>query len=77
MAETDASFRTGAYRPPHTPKEDLDRALVALKNNSQVWVDLPVDDKIRPMQQARQDFRKVWDRWAASLRGSSYPAVGA
>ena len=50
-------------RPAPTPKEELDSALVSLSANSQGWVDLAIEERIKLVETIHQGFPAIWDRW--------------
>lgn len=52
------------FRPPPSSKEELDQALGQVSRHRQEWVALPILERIELLEQARRDFREVWERWS-------------
>jgi len=59
----DTTIGTDVRRPPHTPREDMDRALDEVEARKQEWADLPIDRRIDLVRRARRDFHRVQQRW--------------
>ena len=60
------TVKDGRYPSTHafTSQQEMDRALVELSTHSQEWVDLPLRERIKIVEQVRKAFPEVWDRWA-------------
>ncbi len=50
-------------RPPPTSREEMEKALSELQSHKQEWVDLPIENRIRILEDVKRDFPKVLDRW--------------
>jgi acyl-CoA reductase-like NAD-dependent aldehyde dehydrogenase len=66
-------------RPQPSSREELDSALEELSANSQIWVDLPLAERISIVEEVHQAFPKVWQRWvdsAVSAKGIAHRKLG-
>lgn len=63
MKQSVSTETASPFRPPPSSKQTMDHSLEVLSANRQVWVDLPIDERIELVEACRLGFAGVWDRW--------------